>query len=64
MTGGVFLGLGRVVTVSPLTVRVNGDTESTAAEALSDFTGSTANVTEVLVWAAERRRFALRVRTA
>ena len=62
MTGGRFLGLGRVVTASPLTVRLNSDTIATPAESLSDFTGAT-TATEVLVWTAESRRFALRVRT-
>lgn len=60
MTGGEFLGLGRVVTVSPLTVLRNGDTEPTPASPLSDFSGATGS-TEVLLWAAERRRFAVRV---
>ena len=56
------LGLGKVVTASPLTVKINGDTTATPAESLSDFAGAT-TATEVIVWTAERRRFALRVRT-
>lgn len=58
---GEFLGLGLVVTVSPLTVRRNGDTAATPAAALDDMTGATTS-TEVLLWAVEGRRFAARVR--
>lgn len=66
--GARLLGLGRVQAVSPLTVRLNGDTTATAATAVgSSFTGATGgggtNATEVLIFAAERRRFALRVGT-
>lgn len=60
MTG--LLGLGRVVTVSPLTVRLNGDTAATPAEPLGDLGGATVG-TEVLVWTAEARRFAQKVGT-
>lgn len=60
--------LGVVTALSPLKVRLNGDTRGEIAEALSDFTGaSLAPVdggpggTEVLVLFADKRRFALRV---
>lgn len=56
--------LGRVTQVSPLRVRVNGDTTDVAARPMSDFTGATANVntgTEVLVATVEGRRYAWRV---
>jgi hypothetical protein len=52
--------LGRVTSVSPLRVQVNGDTADTPAEATSDFTGASVG-TEVLVDVVERRRFARRV---
>lgn len=52
--------LGVVTQVSPLRVRVNGDTADTPAEALSDFTGAT-TATEVIVETVENRRFAERV---
>jgi hypothetical protein len=54
------LGLGLVVTASPLTVRLNGDTQATPAKALSDFTGATSS-TEVLIFTAETARYAQRV---
>lgn len=56
--------LGRVTQLVPLQVRLNGDTTSAPAEALSDFTGATADPdtgTEVVVHIIERRRFAARV---
>jgi hypothetical protein len=53
--------LGVVTQISPLKVRVNGDTTDTPASAMSDFTGSTVGSTEVLVETIEQRRFAWRV---
>lgn len=53
--------LGIVTQVSPLRVRVNGDTTDTPAEAVSDFTGATAGTTEVLIETVEGRRFAWKV---
>lgn len=55
--------LGLVTQVTPLLrVRLNGDTQDTPADPMSDFTGATA-ATEVLVVTVESRRFAWRVRT-
>lgn len=53
--------LAIVTQVSPLKVRVNGDTTDTPASAMSDFTGSTVGTTEALVVTVEQRRFAWRV---
>lgn len=52
--------LGKVTQVSPLRVRLNGDTTDTPARAMSDFTGATTS-TEVLVTAVEGQRYAWRV---
>lgn len=52
---------GRVTQVSPLRVRLNGDTTDTPAKALDDFTGATSS-TEVLVVTVESQRYAWRVR--
>lgn len=56
--------IGRVTQVSPLRVRLNGDTNDAPAVPMNDFTGATANAdtgTEVWVEIGENRRFAWRV---
>lgn len=53
--------LAVVTQISPLRVRVNGDTADTPASPMSDFTGSTVDATEALVETVEKRRFAWRV---
>jgi hypothetical protein len=55
------LKLAIVTQVSPLRVRVNGDTADTPAAAMSDFSDATAGTTEALVTTVEKRRFAWRV---
>ncbi len=55
---------GRVTLLSPLEVRLNGDTTSAPARAMSDFAGATADPntgTEVMVAVSGGRRFAWRV---
>ena len=54
--------LGIVTQVSPLLVRLNGDTVAITAFSLDDFTGATVGVTECIVVTVERRQFASRVR--
>ena len=54
--------LGVVTQISPLLVRLNGDTTDTPASSLDDFTGATVGTTEAVVVTIERRRFASRVR--
>lgn len=54
------MNLGKVVTVTPLTVRANGETDATPARPMSDFTGAT-TTTEVLIVTVEGHRFAWRV---